>query len=170
MLRGLLRIFVPRGTPRVLLVCECLQCRHLSAPSPQPPETRLLSAIHWFVLTTSVVLPGAQRLLGTVQDAESTPRHTVPGVQAFAGTPALITAALLRSGCAPHPPASQPQPVCPGYCPGAEPGVFLTLQPDPSFSALLCPGPGQPGAPLPVHSARALQLGSFFLEEYLQTA
>ncbi|CAN0263970.1 unnamed protein product [Rangifer tarandus platyrhynchus] len=65
--------------------------------------------------------------------------------------------------------AGEPQPVCLGYCPGAEPGMFLTLQPDPSFSALLCPGPGRPGAPLPVHPARALQLRSFFLEEYLQT-
>lgn len=81
------RIFVPRGTPRVLLACECLQCRHLSAPPPQPPETRLLSAIHRFVLTTSMVLPGAQRLLGKVQDAESTPRHTVLGARVFAGTP-----------------------------------------------------------------------------------
>lgn len=42
MLRGLLRIFVPRGTPRVLPACECPQCRHLSAPPPQPPETRFL--------------------------------------------------------------------------------------------------------------------------------
>ena len=87
MLRGFLRIFVPRGTPRVL-VCGRLQCRHLSAPPPPlpPPPRNMLVFCRPPVCAHDQrgASRGSERLPGEVQDAESTPRHTVLGAQVFA--------------------------------------------------------------------------------------
>lgn len=114
MLRGFLRIFVPRGTPRVL-VCGRLQCRHLSAPPPPSrprPETCLFSAVHRFVLTTSVVLPGARRG-SRAKFRMQNPRPVTQSWGRRSSLPqsTLMAAALLCSRCAP-PPSCFTAPAC----------------------------------------------------------
>lgn len=75
--------------------------------------------------------------------------------------PPLMAAALLCSGCAPHPPASQPSLSAPATALGAKPGVFLTLQPDLSLSVLLCPGRADPGPSCRCTQLRLCNSGPF---------
>lgn len=98
------------GYPPVL-VCGHLQCRHPSALPPAPlPRNRLAFCCPPVCAHNQRGASwGSEGLPGEVQDAESTAHHTVLGTQVFAAPPPLMAAALLCSGCAPHPPASQPQ-------------------------------------------------------------
>lgn len=127
------------GYPPVL-VCGHLQCRHPSALPPAPlPRNRLAFCCPPVCAHNQRGASwGSEGLPGEVQDAESTAHHTVLGTQVFAAPPPT-------NGCCSAVLWVCPPPSCftaPATALGAEPGVFLTLQPDLSFSVLLCPGPG----------------------------